>query len=209
MKIFPYIYDFVSILFENKQAMKPVKKVILFGSVTTGDYDEESDIDLFIEVPSKNEIEKIETLVKKTEKRFHSISERKWELTRNSLPLSIIVGNLDDSKWKELKSELISTGMILYGKFESLPKNLKHHTLVNYSLSKLPQDKKMKFIRTLFGYKTKKNGKEYPQEGMLEKTGGGKIGPNTILIPVEKSRDIQKFFSSFSITPEMREIWMK
>jgi len=208
INILPYLYDYLSILLEDEDIKKSVKKIILFGSFATGDFDEESDIDIFIEFPKGTDLKKIGNLVKNSEKRFYSVSSRKWELMGINFPVSSILGNLEDQKWKELKEEIISTGITLYGKFEELPKNLKHYHLFNYTLTRLEQGKKMKFLRTLFGY-TVKTGKKYRQTGLLEEIGGKKLGPNTILIAVEKSREVHKIFNSFGITPEIREVWIR
>jgi hypothetical protein len=43
----------------------------------------------------------------------------------------------------------------------------------------------------------------------VKEIGGKKIGRNSILIPVEKSRDAQKFFTLFKVTPEIMEVWLK
>ena len=69
--------------------------------------------------------------------------------------------------------------------------------------------KKVLLIRKLFGYSQKRNSKEYSTEGYLKELGGIKIGRNSLLIPVEKSRNLQKFFVSFKVTPEIREVWMR
>lgn len=207
--VLPYIYDYISILFEDENMRKSVRRIILFGSVARGEFDEESDIDIFIEIPSGVKTKRFENLVKNSEKRFYSMSGKKWELMGMELPISSLVGNLEDPGWRELKTEIISTGITLYGKFESLPKNLKHYALFSYNMSDIPQNRKMKFLRALFGYATKKEKTEYKQSGILEEIGGKKLGPNTILIPIEKSRNVQKIFNSFGITPEIREVWIR
>lgn len=206
--VFPYIYDYISLLFDDSEIKRLTKKIILFGSVARGEFDSKSDIDIFLEV-SPNLVEKIQDLVRITEKRFSLISEKKWVSLGIKNPIKTIVGNLEEPRWKELRSEIISSGITLYGKFESLPENLSHYSLFSYSLSKLPQKRKMKFLRMLFGYTIKKKAKQYKQTGILEEMGGKKLGPNSILIPLEKSREIQKFFNKFRITPEIREVWIK
>lgn len=206
--LFPYIYEYISLLFENAEIKRLTKKIILFGSVARGDFDTESDIDIFLEVhPSV--AKKIEEQVRKTEKRFSVISEKRWVPQGIRNPIKTIVGNLQESRWRELRSDIASSGITLYGKFESLPKNIKHHALFSYSLSKLPQRRKMKLLRTVFGYSVKKKTKLYKQTGMLEEIGGEKLGPNSILVPLEKSREMQKLFNSFKVTPKIHEVWIK
>lgn len=203
--LFPYIYDFLSLMFENKEIRNRVKNIVLFGSVAAGESDEESDIDLFIETWSKNSIKEIEASVKESEKRFLSVS-KKWSLIGIRQPIKCIVGVLNDPRWKELRHEMISNGIVLYGKFEEPEEGLKHYTMFNYSLTKLNQNKKMDFLRKLFGYKAVKAKKVYKRSGFLDEIGGIKLASNVILVPVENSRKAHKFLTSYRITPEIREI---
>ncbi|MCD6591195.1 MAG: nucleotidyltransferase domain-containing protein [Candidatus Aenigmarchaeota archaeon] len=206
--IFPYIFDYLSILFEDEEIKKSVRRIILFGSVARGDFDRKSDVDIFVDVPETSR-GKIEKLVRKAEKRFYSISSRKWELMGVEFPISSIIGDLNAPRWKELKNDIIASGITLYGKYEELPKGLEHYVLFNYSLSPLTQNRKMKLLRRLFGYAIRKGKTVYRQMGVLEKIGGKKLSSNTILIPAEKAREIQKFFTSFGVTPEMKEVWTR
>lgn len=208
MNIFSYVYDYISILFENEEAKELISKIIIFGSITTGEFNKESDIDIFIDT-SKLNIRKVKDIVKENEKRFYLVAEKKWEVTGIRMPIATIVGDLEDSRWKELKYEIMSTGIIIYGKYETLPKNLKHYALFTYSLANLPQTKKMKLLRNLFGYITEKGKKKYRHLGLIDKIKGKKLGSNTVLIPIEKSRSIQKFFNLYRVTPEIREIWTR
>ena len=141
--LFPYIYDFLSILAEDKKAKNRIKRIILFGSVSTGEHDKESDIDLFIDIWSEKNIKEVETSIKEAEKRFYILSEKKWSVLGIDMPIKCVVGALDSSEWKDLRHEIISSGMTLYGKFEELERDIKHYALFNYTLSKMNQKKKM------------------------------------------------------------------
>lgn len=206
--LFPYIYDYISILFENRKIREYVRGIILFGSVATGEHDKKSDIDLFIDV-SKSNTQLVEKIVEDADKRFYTVAESKWSLIDIKIPVKCIVGDLQDDMWKEIRAEIISTGIMLYGKFEALPEKLKHYSFFTYSMRNLSQKEKMKFLRSLFGYKSIKDGKEYLQKGALDVIGGKKINYNALLVPIEKSREVQKFFNSFKITPEIRELWVR
>ncbi len=206
---FPYVYDFLTFVFDDKESRKYIKNVILFGSVATGEYDEESDIDLFVDVISENRISDVEKIIRESEKRFYVMVEKKWAVMGMKMPIKCIVGCLDSYTWKEIKSDIISTGISLYGKYTGTKEGLRHFSLFSYGLSKLDNRKKVLFIRRLFGYSQKRKSKEYTTEGYLKEIGGVKLGKNFLLIPVEKSRDMQKFFASFKLTPEIREAWVK
>ncbi len=57
--LFPYIYDFLSLLSEDDKLKSKIKRIILFGSVARGEADEESDIDIFIDLWSKHDLPKV------------------------------------------------------------------------------------------------------------------------------------------------------
>ena len=98
---------------------------------------------------------------------------------------------------------------MLYGKFEAWQDGLEHFALFSYSLSKTPQKRKMRLLRSLFGYSTRMGRKVYRQSGLIGKIGGTKLGSNSILVPVGKSKDVQKAFIAHGVTPEIREVWIR
>lgn len=206
--IFAYIYDFISFLFE-KNLKEEIKSVILYGSVASGEFDEQSDIDIFIEVWDKNKKSKIEEKVKEQLSKFEDIAARIWYPRGIKNRFSIIIDSLDSPKWENLKYDIISNGILLYGKFEKMLEKEKmlHEVLVTFSLNKLKQPKKMRFVRELYGYKSKKG--KYTREGILTVYGGIKISSNSILVPIEKIKEFRKLFTKFKITPKIREIWVK
>lgn len=207
--LLPYIYDFLGIVFDNQESKKYIKNIILFGSVATGEYDKKSDIDLFVEVNSETVSDKVEEIMKEAEKRFSLIAEKKWAIIGIEMPIRYIVGSLRTYRWKELKSEIISTGIGLYGKYVDIKEGLRHFSLFSYDPSKLNSRKKALFIRKFSGYSQKRNGKTYSTPGYLNEVGSFKTGKNAILVPIEKSGEVHKFFISFGITPEIREVWVK
>lgn len=204
--IIAYIYDFLSHIFENKI---PVNKIILFGSIARNEFDKQSDIDLFIEPKQKSKIKEIETKIKEIKQEFESEKEHTWTLKNINYPIRELIGDLEDPTWKTLKEDIISNGIMLYGKYEELPKEIKHYALINYSLKNLKQKEKMKFLRTLFGYSIKKAKKIYKQEGFIQQINGKKLTKNIILIPLDESARIKDLFEKFKIKIEMREIWQK
>lgn len=203
--IYSYIYDFVSLLFEYEDIRENVRRVVLFGSVASGEYDENSDVDLFIDTSK----EEIGDEVEEAKKRFGEKIQNKWSLRGMENPISCIVGNLEDGRWDDLREDIISKGITLYGKYEQLPKKLEHFSLFTYSLSELSQSEKMKIIRKLFGYRTKKQGEVYKKVGIVKKSGGKKLASNILLVPVKETKKIKEIFSNFGITPKIREVWLR
>lgn len=206
MKIFPYIYDFLSLLFEAPEAKKYIRHVILFGSVARGDFEKGSDVDIFINAP-EDAAGKLEPLLKDSEKRFQVFVEKKWALLGIEMPIRYIIGDLETYRWKEIKSEIISTGVVLYGKYEAIKEGIRPYLLFTYSAGGLRPKDNMKLRRKLFGYRIKKK-REYAQSGYVAETGGLRLGA-CILVPPERAEEMRKIFSKFRITPEIREIWMK
>ena len=106
-----YAINFVSFLIREKTN---IDKIILFGSVARNDFDDESDIDLFIDTKlDKNEIESILELYEKSE------DNKKYRLESVNNKISLKIGKLGE--WKSIKRSIISNGILLYGKYEEMP----------------------------------------------------------------------------------------
>jgi len=98
-----------------------IKEVILFGSVAKGTFDKKSDIDLFFNIKEKKDEKEIEEKLKSILKSFEVKSEKTWALKNIKLPISFIAGNLEDKTWKNIKEEIISSGILLYGEYKENP----------------------------------------------------------------------------------------
>lgn len=205
-KIIAYTYDFLSHVFEKGM---PIRKIILFGSVAREEFDKHSDIDIFIEPVQKSKVKETEEQIKEIKKEFEIEKEHTWKLKGIDYPIRELIGWLDEPKWKILKEDILSNGILLYGKYEELPKSIKHYAFINYSLTDLEQKKKMKFLRNLFGYSIKKNKKIYKQEGLIAQTGGSKLASNIILLPLEEVTKIKDLFDRYKVKIEIREVWLK
>jgi hypothetical protein len=145
------ILDFVSFLMEEPGMVERIGRIVLFGSVARGDFDEESDIDLFIDVLSDDDIAFVEEQSRSVLDRFESSAETTWHLRGIDLPIRPLVGRLDDPRWAALVEDIKGNGIVLYGPFDQLPENLERRVLVNYSLAGLEQKEKMRVIRRLKG----------------------------------------------------------
>jgi len=208
MNIFAYIYDFISFLFEEEEFKKEIRSILLFGSVASGEYDEESDIDLFIDIQKKEKGKEVERLLKGQIEKFEELSARIWYPRGIKNKFSIIVGDIHSPEWKNIRYDAVSNGKILYGKYEG-SSDKKHWVVISFSPSKLKQSEKMQLARALYGYELKRNGKKYIQKGMLDENGGIKLSVNTIVVPIERTKEFRKLFTKYKVTPEIREIWMR
>lgn len=207
--IMPYVYDFLSMIFEDESLKKNVKTVVLFGSVAKKTNDKKSDIDLFFDVINKAEINIIEDKIKSTLKSFEVKSENTWKLKKIVMPINFIVGSLDDSTWKNIKDELASSGIVLYGPYKQLPQKMDHYFLVYYSLVNLARKNKMRLIRTLFGYSLVKAKRKYVQKGLIEKIGASKLSSNVILVQSESLADIKRIFNDYRLKYRVIETWIR
>lgn len=208
-EVLVYIYDFLSVAFENELVGKETKEVILFGSVAKKNYDEKSDIDLFFNITNKEKINDVEKELRAVLKSFGIKAEKTWKLKKINLPISFIVGLLDDEKWASLREEIISSGKILYGQYKEMPEKINQKYIIYYSLNNLKRKEKMRFIRGLFGYSIKKGKREYRQRGLLESFGGSKLSSNVILINQQSLSEIRMFFNRNKVRYKIIESWIR
>jgi predicted nucleotidyltransferase len=193
-----YTIDFVSFLIKKKSK---INKIILFGSVARDEFDKESDIDLFIDTNiNQDEIESILEL--------YEISEdnKKYELEGIKNKIRLKIGKLDE--WESIKRGIISDGILLYGKYEEMPKGIKNYILFKISIKKTERKNKIKIWRKLYGYKQKVGKKIYHSMGLIEENDGKKLALGLFLIPNEKSQMIIKYLIEKKINYELKEIFM-
>jgi predicted nucleotidyltransferase len=205
-EILSYTYDFLSQLYDDPISSS-INRIILFGSVARNDFTPESDIDLFVDVIHSEK--KVENVVRKQMNKFEARAVKIWHLRDIDNPIKVLVGNLKDKRWDQLRNEIISYGKILFGKFEELPQTSMHHVIITYDLHKLSQKKKMALLRALFGYTSIKKKKRYTQSGILERHEGKKIGANAVIIPVAGLLPIKKTFKKYNVKHRLIECWTK
>ncbi len=194
-ELIAYALDFVSYLISKE---KRIDKVILYGSIARGDFDEESDIDLFID--TKDKIEK--KVFKILDNYYKTKKFREWELKGIKNDFSCIVGRLDSKEWKNLKRSIINTGFVLYGKYKAESEKINQYTLFCFENIK-PDKKRVVIFRTLFGFSS--NRKKYP--GLVEKINAVKVGKGCILVPAEHTNELKKYFQKKKVTVRLYDLW--
>ena len=192
-KLISLAMNFASFLVEQVE----VKSIILFGSVAKNNFDDESDIDLFIECNKKdeNKIFDILELYKKTE------AYEKFKLEKVNNNLSIKAGNLNE--WKGLQRSIISGGIVLYGNYKGTPDKLNHKLLFLLDLKNISRANKIRVWRTLYGYKQKVGKKVYFSKGKIEK----KLGRGAFLVPIENSSEVINYLNKNKIKYSILDIW--
>jgi len=197
--IIGYAMSFASFLLDSKIGGR-INKIILFGSVARGDYSKESDIDLFIDTDEKIEKEIDKLLVLFDSSR---ISES-WKLKGIKNEISVKTGKL--KKWS-LRRNVISSGLMLYGKYNEIPEKVNYYAMIKMDVKKFRTSKQMRIWRKLYGYRQKIGSKVYTGKGLVEKTGGKKIGKAVILIPMENRKEIIGFLNKNKVSYTVNELW--
>src|SRR3989344_1206466 len=176
-----------------------VKSIILFVSVAKNVFDNESDIDLFIETDKKNtsKINNLLELYKKTK------DYEKFKLEGIENEIAIKIGKIDE--WKELKRSIISGGIVLYGKYHGKPDKLKHKLIFLPNIENIKRAEKIKVWRKIYGYRQKVGKKVYVFEGLAEK----KLGRGAFLVDIEKSQEIRDYFKKNKIKHSFFDVWVE
>lgn len=205
-EVLSYVYDFARILMDD--VSDEVNDIILFGSVARGNFDSESDVDIFVNV-AKGKTKQIQAATDRAIKEFEIHSLHNWKLKGINLPIRCIVGDLKSKKWSVLKREIISSGIDIYGRYKELPKGLKRYFIFSFTLAKLKYKNRVNVVRKLYGYSTRKGKKLYAQAGILKKLGGEKLNPSVVLVPAESYKTLYEFFRSYGANFRVREAWME
>jgi len=167
--------------------------IILFGSRARGDYDKHSDYDLLV-VFRDDEV----------------MWQNRRELYRNIGKLGLFtqvltrsVRELEEKTEPTFLQNILQQGTILYlhypFKAPALAQNLMPMTAVNYSLAKLPQNEKMKVNYRLFG--------KQDREGLVEKSGGAKLGDGCFMIPTENLDKAIATLKQFGIQFDAKRVY--
>jgi len=160
----------------SERELKRVRSVILFGSVAQGVATAESDVDIFFDVDAPKRMQRLlrSRLNKCAEQFYLTNIALEFKLRGIANELSITVGRL--AEWAELARSISSTGIVLYGKYMTMPPGLKAWTILSWEK---PGKAKGALLNKIYGYRAGK--KRYP--GMLERIRGIKVGRATIMVP--------------------------
>lgn len=185
-------YAYLSYLFREPKLK--IDQIFLFGSVARGDYDNNSDIDIFINTKFETETKKY---VEHALKRFQEIEGKKWDLKEIKNPLSIKVGSLKD--WV-LQKSIEREGITLYS--TTISSELQKHLLFTIESIK-PFKKRIKIIRYLFGRKEK----GYSSFGLINKYQGTIYTPRSFSIRSDGLKELTQFLTQEKIKFSFKEIW--
>ncbi len=176
--------------------MSGIKAVYLFGSVARNDFDEDSDIDVFVDA-DKKDVENLEKLCSHTLGKFLKNEGEKYRLRGLDNKISIKVGEL--SKW-DLKSSVDAEGITLFSRAGKASYN--RMTIFSFSPIKSPKDR-IRIVRKLFG----RAEQDYQAKGLVHELGGIVINPRTFMIPSLYAKKILQIFSKEKVTYRLEEVW--
>jgi len=195
-ELIAYAMDFASYLISK---IDGINMIVLHGSVARGDFDESSDVDLFIDVDKKTEKK-----IKNVENNYYKTNKfKEWKLKGIENDFSIIVGRLNSKEWKNLKRAIMNTGLFLYGKYKGDIEKIKHYTLFSFENIK-PDKKRVSIFRKLFGFKVGK--KRYL--GLIDKINAIKIGKGSILVPIENVNELKRYFQEKRVSVKLYDVWL-
>jgi len=208
-ELMSYISDFLSLLYFREGLLDKIESIILFGSVARGNFDNESDIDLFISLKDEKDAGKMQEIVDNALNEFEYKAKEVWHVGGIKNPIKCIVAALGNKQWELVKKEMQSYGILLYGACKSESGGLTSYSLFEYSLRRFSQKNRVAFQRGLVGYNSKKNGKIYEHKGLIKKLNGANLENNSIIVPTKEAFGLQRFFSKRKVTPKIREVMIK
>jgi len=201
-----YTYDFVSYLtlqtFFNKY---PIRKIVLFGSSVRHDYNKKSDIDIFIDV-SGSKSANLKKQIEKVKNNFiNSGRIKKWINLNIKNEFSIIVGNLTDKKWSDMRRSMHSHAVVLWQRYQEEAKDLEPYVLLKWSAGTKDVNKRVNLARKLYGYSQK--GKHY--EGIFERLGIKPIDDGIAIVPSEHINLFRKLFNELNVKYILKDVFIK
>ncbi|MDP6627189.1 MAG: nucleotidyltransferase domain-containing protein [Methanopyri archaeon] len=194
-----YAMEFSSFIMRS-DAARSVRRIVLYGSVARGDHDDESDIDVFVDCD-----EDVLDMVARTKIAFElSETHERWRLKGLTNPLSVKAGDI--TTW-DIHRSVISSGILLYGRFSGRPDDAALHCLFVLDVSHLPRKDKMKVWRALYGYQQRVRGKLFTFPGIVRTVGGRKLGNGVVLVPVEGKDVVVRTLREHQVRYELTEVW--
>src|SRR3989344_6258302 len=175
-----------------------IKTIYLFGSVARGDFDKESDVDIFIDTDEKYE-DRISKFSKICLEKFYKSDEfKKFKLMGIENDINIMAGEAD--AW-ELKNSVKKDGLILYSSSTN-PSFKKYFILEIHAIENIT--KRNRIMRKITG----RNEKSRKEKGIIYEIGGKILGPRHFIVPSENISKITKILSKENAIFRLTEIWM-
>lgn len=194
----------------NLSKYKEIESIILFGSLASGKFTQESDIDICV-IFKENAPKNLEDTI------FNYFLNLEKELNRSIQSVFIFPENIKN--WDSIFLEnILAEGQLLYGNsnyYEVLIKalDLQPYQVITLNLKKLDNADKMKLKRVLYGYKTKKKYSKkvykYQKKGLVKELKGIKLGRGSFIIPEKYFNMVENKLREFDIRFSSFRAWMQ
>ncbi|PIN87034.1 hypothetical protein COV19_01800 [Candidatus Woesearchaeota archaeon CG10_big_fil_rev_8_21_14_0_10_44_13] len=192
-----YASYFASYLLANLGGMGNIKRIILFGSAARGEATKESDIDIFIEIKKENK--KFTKIIEKMLDDFYESREALYfKAKKADNKINLIIGKLEE--WKDLKKSIESTGIVLYGPYSSYDVKGRKYSMISWDSI---GENRGAFLNKMYGVRI--NDKSY--KGLVEKSGGRKIGKSSVMVPVENREDVIKLLRYHKVNARISDVY--
>ncbi len=187
-----------------------IESIVLFGSLASGKFNEESDIDICV-LFKRNTPKIMENTI------FDYFLNLGKDLNYSIQCVFFFPENINN--WDTIFIEnILAEGQLLYGNpnyYEILIKTLEFrpYQILTLNLRALNSSAKMKLKRILYGYKTTKKYSEklykYKKEGIVKKLQGMKLGRGSFIIPEKVFIVVENKLKEFDIKFSNFRVWMQ
>ncbi len=194
----------------NLSKYEEIENIILFGSLASGKFIEESDIDICV-IFKRSTSKNLEGTI------FNYFLSLEKELNRSVQCIFIFPEDINN--WDTIFLEnILAEGQLLYGNsnfYKELIKvlDLKPYQIITLNLRALNNSDKMKLKRILYGYKTSKKYSEkiyrYQKRGLVKEFQGIKLGRGSFIIPEKFLLFIETKLKEFDIKFSNFRAWMQ
>ncbi len=206
-EIINYIKTFID---TNLSKYEEIENIILFGSLASGKFSEESDIDICV-IFKRSTPKNLEGTI------FNCFLNLEKELNRSIQ--CIFIFPEDINTWDRIFLEnILAEGQLLFGNsnyYEVLIKalELQPYQIITLNLRALDSADKMKLKRILYGYKTKKKYSKkvykYQKKGLVKELKGIKLGRGSFIIPEKHFILVENKLKKFDIRFSSFRAWMQ
>jgi predicted nucleotidyltransferase len=184
---------------ETERVINKIKEIqgtvsiVLFGSLSRGEYDEGSDIDLLIVFKNKKDLDK-------------GLKEIYKTTAKSDLFFQVTGLTLEELQKSPLLETALREGKIYYIRQDAeklLTPTRKPYALVTYTTANLNAKERVIFTQDLEG---RRKGK-YRYEGLIHKIGGYKVGRGVVMVPLGNLKTLTEQLEKKKIDYVIRYVW--
>lgn len=193
-----YASTFTSFLLDRLgEKISDIEQVILYGSVARGTAGSESDVDIFVDTAADIGDRIDEIIEEFYDSRWYTL----FKTRGMGNDIEVKVGKLEE--WEELHRSIISTGIVLWGRFRAKEKPVGTEHGIIFFWDSVGRSRSS-FLNKLYGFTTKGE----KREGLLDKWGGSKTGKSSVLVPIEHREDMLELIEKYKVNARNVEVFV-